>query len=45
MAGEGLQVEVKEKLAALIGGDAFPQAVYSGTLGSGGPIHRDTHYG
>ena len=27
---EGFQVEVKGKLAALIGGDAFPQAVYSG---------------
>ncbi len=27
---EGFQVEVKGNLAALIGGDAFPQAVYSG---------------
>ena len=27
---EGFQVEVKGKLAAPIGGDAFPQAVYSG---------------
>src|SRR5258707_1238561 len=27
---EGFQVEVKGKLAALIGGEAFPQAVYSG---------------
>jgi site-specific DNA recombinase len=27
---EGFQVEVKGKLAALIGGDAFPHAVYSG---------------
>ena len=27
---EGFQVEVKGKLAALIGGDAFPQGVYSG---------------
>jgi site-specific DNA recombinase len=27
---EGFQVEVKGKLAALIGGDAFPQAKYSG---------------
>ena len=27
---EGFQVEVKGKLTALIGGDAFPQAVYSG---------------
>ena len=27
---EGFQVEVKGKLAALIGGNAFPQAVYSG---------------
>src|SRR5215470_19179051 len=27
---EGFQVEVKGKLAALIGGDTFPQAVYSG---------------
>jgi hypothetical protein len=27
---EGFEVEVKGKLAALIGGDAFPRAVYSG---------------
>jgi hypothetical protein len=27
---EGFQIEVKGKLAALLGGDAFPQAVYSG---------------
>jgi hypothetical protein len=27
---EGFQVEVKGKLAALIGGDAFPRAIYSG---------------
>ena len=27
---EGFQLEVKGKLTALIGGDAFPQAVYSG---------------
>ena len=27
---EGFQLEVKGKLAALIGSDAFPQAVYSG---------------
>ena len=27
---EGFQIEVKGKLAALIGGDAFPQAIYSG---------------
>jgi hypothetical protein len=29
-AREGFQVEVKGKLAALIGGTAFPQAKYSG---------------
>jgi hypothetical protein len=29
-AREGFQVEVKGKLAALIGGDVFPQAKYSG---------------
>jgi hypothetical protein len=27
---EGFEIEVKGKLAALIGGSAFPQAVYSG---------------
>lgn len=27
---EGFQVEVKGRLAALIGGDTFPQAMYSG---------------
>src|SRR5262249_5666246 len=27
---EGFQIEVKGNLGALIGGDAFPQAVYSG---------------
>ncbi len=38
-AGQGLEVEVKGKLAALIGGDAFPQArIVVGNGGSGGGI-------
>src|SRR5712672_278138 len=37
---EGFQIEVKGKLAALIGGDPFPKAV----RGSGGPLHPKIHY-
>jgi hypothetical protein len=38
--------EVKGKLAALIGGHAFPRSSLKwGTRGSGGRLHRDNHYG
>jgi hypothetical protein len=36
---------VKGKLAALVGGGVFPEAHQnSGSYGSGGPLHRKTHY-
>ncbi len=35
---EGFQVEVKGKLAALIGGDTFPRPPIVGIRGSGGGI-------
>ncbi len=44
-AREGFQVEVKGKLAALIGGTAFPRQNIVGKGGSGGPLHCKTHYG